>query len=250
MRVLLRRSPILWIVERELQKPVNQIIWTIDLKEKNWRLFRSSHSPTPVDAIAKLVLTYARKVLSDARWSLATLPAFSSIRLGECIFGRCFHKGGFGWDGEWGSGVEDMEEVVWFISEAHDIDESNICSWGDGGGAGACRDKGGGLKDDSRFAPNIQLILGLGDLELSLDSRGEASVGRSGETSLTTSEFERTEYPRSWSVILTSCVEALDLNTVLDLFLWPASVVTVVNRHVDPSTCLLNFVITLADVVI
>ena len=57
-------------------------------------------SPTPVDAIAKLVLTYARKVLvsvrrdiglenivnsayrSDARWSLATLPEFSNVRLG------------------------------------------------------------------------------------------------------------------------------------------------------------------------
>jgi hypothetical protein len=60
-------------------------------------------SPTPVDAIAKLVLTYARNVLvsvrrdiglenlvssayrSEARWSLATLPEFSKIRLGFMV---------------------------------------------------------------------------------------------------------------------------------------------------------------------
>ena len=62
------------------------------------------NSPTPVDAIAKLVLTYARKVLvsvrkdiglentansayrSEARWSLATLPEFSNVRLGVKAF--------------------------------------------------------------------------------------------------------------------------------------------------------------------
>jgi hypothetical protein len=35
-------------------------------------------SPTPEDAIARLVLTYAKNVRSDARWSRATLPEFSS----------------------------------------------------------------------------------------------------------------------------------------------------------------------------
>lgn len=39
----------------------------------------SSNLPTPAEAMAKLVLTYARKVRSDARWSLATLPTFSSL---------------------------------------------------------------------------------------------------------------------------------------------------------------------------
>lgn len=35
------------------------------------------YSPTPDEAIAKLVRMYARKVRSDARWSRATLPEFS-----------------------------------------------------------------------------------------------------------------------------------------------------------------------------
>ena len=38
--------------------------------------------PTPVDAIVRLVRTYARKVRSDARWSRATLPAFSRVSAG------------------------------------------------------------------------------------------------------------------------------------------------------------------------
>ena len=37
------------------------------------------HAPTPVDDIVRLVLAYARNVRSDARWSRATLPAFSSV---------------------------------------------------------------------------------------------------------------------------------------------------------------------------
>jgi hypothetical protein len=36
------------------------------------------NSPTPEEAIARLVLMYARNVRSDARWSRATLPEFSS----------------------------------------------------------------------------------------------------------------------------------------------------------------------------
>ena len=36
------------------------------------------NSPTPEDAIARLVLMYAKNVRSDARWSRATLPEFSS----------------------------------------------------------------------------------------------------------------------------------------------------------------------------
>lgn len=39
---------------------------------------KSCTSATPDDAIARLVLMYARNVLSDARWSRATLPEFSS----------------------------------------------------------------------------------------------------------------------------------------------------------------------------
>lgn len=42
-----------------------------------------------MDAIARLVRTYARKVRSDARWSRATLPAFSSVSAGENRFGVC-----------------------------------------------------------------------------------------------------------------------------------------------------------------
>lgn len=40
------------------------------------------YAPTPVDAIAKLVRTYAKKVRSAARWSRATLPVFSSVSVG------------------------------------------------------------------------------------------------------------------------------------------------------------------------
>lgn len=39
-------------------------------------------SPTPEEAIARLVRTYARKVRSEARWSRATLPEFSSTTVG------------------------------------------------------------------------------------------------------------------------------------------------------------------------
>lgn len=40
----------------------------------------------------KLVLTYARKVLSEAKWSLATLPEFSSVRVGNIFFARSFSE--------------------------------------------------------------------------------------------------------------------------------------------------------------
>lgn len=40
------------------------------------------YSPTPELAIARLVLTYARNVLSLAKWSLATLPEFCSTKVG------------------------------------------------------------------------------------------------------------------------------------------------------------------------
>ena len=41
---------------------------------------RDRDPPTPVDAMVRLVRAYARKVRSDARWSRATLPEFSSVR--------------------------------------------------------------------------------------------------------------------------------------------------------------------------
>jgi len=36
---------------------------------------------TPADDMARLVRTYARNVRSEARWSRATLPEFSSVRV-------------------------------------------------------------------------------------------------------------------------------------------------------------------------
>lgn len=42
--------------------------------------------PTPMEAIVRLVRTYARKVRSEARWSRATLPEFSSVSAGLSLF--------------------------------------------------------------------------------------------------------------------------------------------------------------------
>jgi hypothetical protein len=134
--------------------------------------------------MAKLVLTYARKVLSDARWSLATLPEFSSVRLGETILVRTFHDGSFCWDGDWISegGVVSPETVVGRVSELLRVGVSIITSSiGEGGGAGACRDKGGGLKDDARFPPRSQLILYRPNLER---RDGSSAAGRRGEVSV------------------------------------------------------------------
>ena len=44
---------------------------------------QSMYLPTPIDEIARLVRRYAKKVLSDAKWSLATLPEFSSTNEGS-----------------------------------------------------------------------------------------------------------------------------------------------------------------------
>jgi len=40
---------------------------------------------TPVDAMARLVRTYAKNVRSEARWSLATLPWFCSLKAGVSL---------------------------------------------------------------------------------------------------------------------------------------------------------------------
>ena len=47
---------------------------------EEWR--RESNSLTPIVAHTNDVRTYARKVRSAAKWSRATLPLFSSTRLG------------------------------------------------------------------------------------------------------------------------------------------------------------------------
>lgn len=52
------------------------------LDEALGAMVKSCTRATPVETIARLVLTYARKVRSEARWSLATLPEFSRVRLG------------------------------------------------------------------------------------------------------------------------------------------------------------------------
>ena len=54
----------------------------LDERENNWT------RATPVEARTSEVRTYARKVLSDARWSLATEPLFSSVRLIRMVLGK------------------------------------------------------------------------------------------------------------------------------------------------------------------
>jgi len=61
-------------------------------------------------------------------------------------------------------GVEDPERrVVGEVSEmlclgVSTIDPQSLAWTGEGGGAGACRDKGGGLKDGVLFSPKTRLI--------------------------------------------------------------------------------------------
>jgi len=58
-------------------------------------LDRSSQiNPTPAHERAKLVLTYASQVRSEARWSLATEPEFSRVKEGEKI--QVFEEDGHG----------------------------------------------------------------------------------------------------------------------------------------------------------
>lgn len=54
----------------------------LDGRSAKRRAVRSCYIPTPVDAMVKLVRTYAKNVLSDAKWSLATLPEFSRVKAG------------------------------------------------------------------------------------------------------------------------------------------------------------------------
>ena len=44
------------------------------------RMENEAHAPTPAVTMPRLVLTYAKKVLSDAKWSRATLPEFFNVR--------------------------------------------------------------------------------------------------------------------------------------------------------------------------
>lgn len=54
----------------------------LDEMENSWT------RATPVEARTREVRTYARKVLSEARWSLATEPLFSSVRLIRMVLSK------------------------------------------------------------------------------------------------------------------------------------------------------------------
>ena len=54
---------------------------------------RDRDAPTPVDAMVRLVRAYARKVRSEARWSRATLPEFSSVSSSPDSFMSSRHRG-------------------------------------------------------------------------------------------------------------------------------------------------------------
>lgn len=65
---------------------------------------------TPEEAMAILVRTYARKVRSEARWSLATLPEFSSVRdMHDSRLWLCALRGG-----------DSREQALWLETEDED----------------------------------------------------------------------------------------------------------------------------------
>jgi hypothetical protein len=61
----------------ETRNSCTRAIWNswIEYEERD-----REDAPTPADAKARLVRTYARKVRSDARWSRATEPVFCRVR--------------------------------------------------------------------------------------------------------------------------------------------------------------------------
>ena len=78
--------------------------------EQNQCVRKERNAPTPELAIARLVLMYARKVRSEARWSLATDPEFSSRK--EVEFNIDCHVEGFC---AGGSSVRREDEAGWAI---------------------------------------------------------------------------------------------------------------------------------------
>jgi len=96
--------------------------------------------------------------------------------------------------------------VVGEVSETLVLSTIDPRSIGEGGGVGACRNKGGGLKDGVRFSR----LISNGGFATCLGSRGSVSEGRTpvepvevevGPEQAVILRFERPELAASWSVI-------------------------------------------------